>query len=628
MSEPETVSILVVDDLPEKILVYRSILEEVEVEIVAANSGPDALKQILRKNFAVILLDVYMPGMDGFETAMLIRKRAKSAHTPIIFITSYYNDDLRTHRGYAHGAVDYILAPVEPEILKAKVKVFVELFRLHRQVERRAAEQISLAEEKAKRIAAEAANRNSAFLAQASRVLANSLDIEETLLGLGKLGVPFLADLSVTCVANRHSSYEDDSAQLGNGQPEPDCPTASGQSGSSDYICRTEWVHRDCEGIVCNQSTQSLPPMPLKVMEALKNVLAGGSKEIIPYLEPNTEVNTLGRMYSPFGEFHWRSVTILPLSVRDKLLGCVLLAQGNSGRNFSLDDVILAEDLACRGAIALDNAMLVRDIREADRRKDEFLAMLAHELRNPLAPIGNAVEILRLAEGQEPRIIRARDMIDRQTRHLIRLVDDLLDVSRITRGKIRLQPEVFDLSTALLGAVESCRPLMEARDQQFSLSLPEQPIWIEGDPARMVQIFSNLLNNAAKYTEDEGSISLTAQLEENQAVVRVRDSGEGIPPEMLSSIFEPFVQLHGGAERTQGGLGIGLTLVRRLIELHGGSVSAHSQGQNQGSEFVVRLPAVEPRPNDTCAIVTTSPVAQKLIVAVPPPSDLTQRVRH
>jgi signal transduction histidine kinase len=252
--------------------------------------------------------------------------------------------------------------------------------------------------------------------------------------------------------------------------------------------------------------------------------------------------------------------------------------------------------------------------------------MLAHELRNPLAPIGNAVEILRLAEAEEPRIIRARDMIDRQTRHLIRLVDDLLDVSRITRGKIRLQTEVFDLRTALLGAIEVCRPLMEARTQRFTYALPDQPIYIDGDPARMIQIFSNLLNNAAKYTDDEGSISLAAQMEDSEIIVRIRDSGEGIPQDMLSSIFEPFIQLHNGSERTQGGLGIGLTLVRRLVEMHGGSVCAQSPGRSGGSEFAVRLPAAEPAIpiNDDTGLESPAPIAQKRIVTIAPASDLPQ----
>ncbi len=258
----------------------------------------------------------------------------------------------------------------------------------------------------------------------------------------------------------------------------------------------------------------------------------------------------------------------------------------------------LAGELAQRAAIALDNARLYHDIQEADRRKNEFLAMLAHELRNPLAPIRSAVQIMGIVSPDLPDLRWARNVIERQVQHMVRLVDDLLDLSRITRGKIKLQIEMVNVATVMERALETCRPVMDARHHELMVAYPSEPLWVQGDAARLAQILGNLLNNAAKYTEDRGQIWLTAAREGNEAVLRVRDSGIGIPPEMLSHIFDLFTQVDRSLDRSQGGLGIGLTLVRRLVELHQGSVQVVSAGPNQGSEFIVHLPLaqrVQPR---------------------------------
>src|SRR5205807_3574731 len=241
-------------------------------------------------------------------------------------------------------------------------------------------------------------------------------------------------------------------------------------------------------------------------------------------------------------------------------------------------------------AIALDNARLYRNIQEGDRLKNEFLSMLAHELRNPLAPIRNAVHILQSTEIGRTEFEFAREIIDRQLHQMVRLVDDLLDVSRITRGKIILQKEPVDLATVAARAVETSRPLIDSRNHELTIKLPEQPVWVRGDVTRLAQILANLLNNAAKFTAEGGRIWLTLEQMDHEAVFRVRDTGMGIPAEMLSSIFDLFIQAERSLDRSQGGLGIGLTLVRRLVEMHGGSVHASSAGPNQGSEFVVRLP--------------------------------------
>jgi CheY-like chemotaxis protein len=229
-------------------------------------------------------------------------------------------------------------------------------------------------------------------------------------------------------------------------------------------------------------------------------------------------------------------------------------------------------------------------LKEADRRKDEFLAMLAHELRNPLAPIRNAVQVLRLLGGPEPNMQRSREMIERQVKHLTRLVDDLLDVSRITTGKIKLQRERVDLAAVVNRAVESCRPLIDANHHHLSVSLPDEPVPLLADPTRLEQVFANLLNNAAKYTERGGALALAAERQGDEVLVRVRDNGFGIPARVLPHVFDLFAQADRTLDRSQGGLGIGLTLVRTLAEMHGGGVTAHSEGPGKGSEFVVRLP--------------------------------------
>lgn len=232
-------------------------------------------------------------------------------------------------------------------------------------------------------------------------------------------------------------------------------------------------------------------------------------------------------------------------------------------------------------------------LREADRRKDEFLATLAHELRNPLAPIRHSLEILVRAES-DPRLFRhATDILGRQLSHMVRLVDDLLDVSRITRDKLELRKTRVDLASVVTHAVEGTRPQAEHEQQTIEVSLPDQPIYLDGDSVRLAQIFSNLLNNASQYTETGGRIWLTAERKGNEVVVVVKDSGIGMPADQLDGIFEMFAQVDDDSARLRRGLGIGLTLVRRLVQMHGGSVTARSEGRGLGSEFEVRLPVID-----------------------------------
>jgi PAS domain S-box-containing protein len=253
-------------------------------------------------------------------------------------------------------------------------------------------------------------------------------------------------------------------------------------------------------------------------------------------------------------------------------------------------------------------------LKNADHRKDEFLAMLAHELRNPLAPIRSAIQLMRLKGSDDVTVQRAQVVVERQVQHLVRLVDDLLDVSRISRGKIALRLEPADLASVVARAVEISRPLIDDRNHHLELTLPEAAVRVEADLTRLAQVVSNLLNNAAKYTEEGGCIDLIVEQLGEEAVVRVRDSGVGIATDMLASIFDLFIQVKGSVSRSQGGLGIGLTLVRSLVEMHGGSVQAKSGGLGQGSEFVVRLPLMR----ESLASAPALPLEQeKLTQALP-----------
>jgi signal transduction histidine kinase/DNA-binding response OmpR family regulator len=569
-------NILVVDDLPEKILILETILQDLGQNVVAARSGREALRRLLEQDFAVILLDVNMPDINGFETAALVRQRKRSAHTPIIFITAF-NDEMHAAQGYKLGAVDYIQSPVIPEVLRTKVRVFVELYQKSEQVKRQAEERIALAREQAARAAAEETTRRSTFLAEASTVLVRSLDFDATHRALARQPVPFLGDLSAATLVDE-------------------------QTGA--WKTELAWTTAAMNPII--QTFVAGVGLPAQLARAVERVLDSGQSEFLLDISATAQkepaTSSEWGQGEPWPDWEARSAVVLPLQARGLMLGALTLVLGPSGRRYTSSDLAVAQDLAGRAAIALDNARLYRNIQEGDRRKNEFLAMLAHELRNPLAPIRNAVQLLRLLGQNDAQLIWARDVIERQVQHLVRLVDDLLDISRITSGKVQIRTEPVDVRVVTARAVETSRPLIDARKHELTVTVPHEPILAEADPTRLAQVVANLLNNAAKYTEEGGRIWLTLEQETGEVVVRVRDNGIGIPAEMLSSIFDLFTQADRSLDRSQGGLGIGLTLVRRLVEMHGGSVHASSAGPNQGSEFVVRLPAL------TGAALPTAPV--------------------
>jgi PAS domain S-box-containing protein len=291
-----------------------------------------------------------------------------------------------------------------------------------------------------------------------------------------------------------------------------------------------------------------------------------------------------------------RSLLSVPLRIHGRV-GGTLAFYYRSPHRFSDIQVRVATALCDLAGTAIGTAELYEELKTNDRRKDEFLAMLAHELRNPLSSISNAVRLAR-ESGQPEDLSWAEDVIDRQVRNLSRLIDDLLDVSRITRGKIQLRVEDLDVSPVMTSAIEAVRPLVEARKHHISVGFPPETLWVRGDPTRVEQILTNLLTNAAKYTENGGQIHLSAGQEGPYVAFRVRDTGVGIPPEALPRMFELFAQGERTLARSEGGLGIGLTLVRKLAEMHGGTVTASSEGPGLGSEFAVRLPSAAPPPAD------------------------------
>jgi signal transduction histidine kinase len=411
----EPINILLVDDEPKNLTVLETVLANPNYRLVRAQSADQALLALIDTEFALLILDINMPNMNGFELAQLIKQRKRTALLPIIFLTAYYSEEYHIVEGYSTGAVDYLHKPISPTVLRSKVAVFADLYRKTR----------------------ECSVANQALLAE----------------------------------------------------------------------------------IVERRRTQDeLRRLNLE-------------------LERRVEERT-------------------------------------------------AELVAAIGELQRAEA----DLRDADRRKDEFLATLAHELRNPLAPIFNALQILRLDKAGSPELQWAKDVIDRQIRQMTHLVDDLLDISRISRGKLELRREPVKLRDAIQGAVETSNPHIQEGRHQLTLDIPSEELILNGDLTRLSQILSNLLNNAAKYTEPGGKIALTADAKGSEVEIRVKDNGVGIPAEMIPQVFEMFAQIDRHLDRSKGGLGIGLRLVKSLVELHGGSIQAASGGAGRGSEFIVRLP--------------------------------------
>jgi signal transduction histidine kinase/ActR/RegA family two-component response regulator len=356
---------------------------------------------------------------------------------------------------------------------------------------------------------------------------------------------------------------------------------------------------RTPEGMTCQRYFMKGKPMLLSYCWPPKHGLPGWvlvNKR--PYLtnDAATDGQIVPELRDQFGVREALSIPIL--DVRGEVLGFFELHNRKGGGGFTPTDQEQLVAVSQAAAIAIQNALAFRKLqqaeaalKEADRRKDEFLATLAHELRNPLAPIRNALQIMRLCDNDPQTVERVRGVMERQLQHMVRLIDDLLDVSRITRNRLELRRERVELSRVVQAAVETARPLIDSREQRLTVTLPTEPISLDADLTRLAQVFANLLNNAAKYTRAKGEIWLTVLRRPSEVVVTVRDNGIGFTQEQRARLFQMFTQASASPDQAQSGLGIGLALARGLVEMHGGTIEASSNGPGLGSEFTVRLPA-------------------------------------
>ena len=573
--------VLVVDDTERNLVATEAILSDLDARVVKASSGAEALRCLLSQDFALVLLDVRMPGMSGFETAELIRARDRSRHTPIIFLTAYDRTREQEVRGYALGAVDFLSKPVIPEVLRAKVSVLIELHRKTEEIRRQEAllresqrrehaqlleqarrcwEQEALRKEmEREREAADALHRSNGRLRLLSEVAGDLLLHEELRSFPARLFPLIMERLGIALCLYHHSA--------GGGQP----LRLEAQAGFDPEL--VEELERAAPG------------------ESVFARAAAAERMVV--VERRGEDTSLDPLLRVTG---LATCACIPLLAGGRLYGTLTLGTARS-TGFEPEELAAMGLLCDQAAAALERARLVdelrrsaAELREADARKDEFLAMLGHELRNPLAPVLNAVKLLQHSGAGEP-LRHVLEVADRQIGHMTRLLDDLLDLSRIRNGKIELQRGPVELSRVVLDAVHATEPALQERGQRLELDLPGEPVVFEGDPVRLTQVAANLLNNAAKYTGRGGRIALRARRDGGQVVLTVKDDGIGIQPEMLERIFDMFVQADPTTDRVRAGLGLGLTLVRNLVEMHGGTVVARSEGLGAGSEFEVRLPA-------------------------------------
>jgi PAS domain S-box-containing protein len=403
-----------------------------------------------------------------------------------------------------------------------------------------------------------------AFFERASSTLAALADRESALDQSARLAVPFLADWCVVYVVDEH--------------------------GDIDYHAH---AHRDPEKerLLSHMLTES--PLDWNSNTATVRALRTGEPQLMPEL-PAAFLDSLAqseahRQY--IRELGPRAVIAVPLKIRERIVGVLGLVSCDPNRRYTEREVQLAEGLAERVSTAVDNSRLYHAVKEASRQKDEFLAMLAHELRNPLAAIRYAVALGNMSAGDS--IEELFGIIGRQTQSLAHLIDDLLDVSRISRDKVTLRKEPIELATIIHRAAATVRPLMEQKHHELRLEVSEEAIVVHADPTRAEQILANLLTNAGKYTKEGGRVTIKSLRHQQEAVIHVIDTGVGLPPEMLTRVFDLFAQADRTLDRSEGGLGIGLTVARKLVEMHGGTIAASSEGLGKGSTFTVRLPVCD-----------------------------------
>jgi len=570
----ELPDVLVVDDDEKNLRAVAALLSELPCHVILARSGEEALRILIRQDVAVILLDVQMPGMDGLEAAELIRSRARSQRTPIIFLTAFSRTDAQLRMAYRLGAVDFLNKPIQPaEILRDKVAWFVESRRAAMMLEAertraRAAErrEHERAVENAKRLGEAAALRSE--MERQAELLGRLNRSNERLRVLSSVANELLIQASTLDALPR--AFERLSAHLGLDAYLLHVALADGTLAMRSHLGLSAAVLDD---------VQDLPQDGLVFARAAAQRAALVMNEVPHADEPDPALRLM----------QLTACAAFPLLASGRLIGT--LTFGTRERQwFEPDELSALEITADQVAMALDRERLIEELKQraedlvlADRRKDEFLAMLAHELRNPLAPILNAVEILRQDGSPPASCRRALEAADRQTRHLARLVGDLVDVSRIRTGKVELQRGPVDLARVVEDAVAAVEPLAREQRHELAVELPAEPLRVEGDAVRLTQVVENLLHNSAKYTDPGGHIRLEVARHGDDVVIRVSDDGMGIAPDLLPRVFETFVQGEQPASRARGGLGLGLTLVKSLVELHGGTVTASSVGPGRGS---------------------------------------------
>ncbi|MEX0744371.1 MAG: response regulator [Phycisphaeraceae bacterium] len=547
MNPDGTINILLVDDRPDARIAMESALADLNQTLVRAASGREALKLVLKQNFAVILLDVHMPGIDGFETARLIRQRKSSQHTPIIFVTGHA-DELLIAKGYSLGAVDYILTPVLPEVLRAKVGVFVDLYMKTAQIrhqadwlQRRAGQLQKLAAASVAINAAQSADRMLQTITDAARDVVGAHQSITLFLGSQETGPG--QPLAVSSFSNKYLAWQDRQLDLA-----PVAQTLVARSGTATRLTEAE-LHQHPDWNIVSQL--DMPPM------------CGGM------------------LAAPFTGHDGRH------------LGVIYLADAYDGQFTSEDEAILVQ-LAQIASIALEN-ILYAEAREANRLKDEFLATLSHELRTPLNAMLGWTRLLREDEPEPEMLAHGLEVIERNVNAQTRLIEDLLDVSRITSGKLRLEKQPTSLKRVVETAVDAVKPDADARQIAMQTTLPDDPMELFGDANRLQQVMWNLLTNAVKFTPENGRVEVELVAHDRTGHIRIRDTGEGIASELLPHVFERFRQADSTNTRAHGGLGVGLAIVRHIVQMHDGSVEAESAGPHQGATFHVRLPLGDTR---------------------------------
>ncbi len=649
MNVQEKVGILLVDDQPANLLALEVILGALGEELFCSTSGEEAVKLATERDFAAILLDVRMPGFSGFETAKLLRAAKRSSATPIIFITAADMDDLSVIDAYALGAVDYLTAPLVPQILRAKVAAFVELFRL-RQAERQRAEAVLRDREE----------RFKLLVNNAQDFAVVMLNAEGNIIEWSP-GAKRMMGWTEAEALNRPASmfYTPGNQATGILEEEMERAARSGRAEDRRWHQRKDGRCFYAEGVLYpvrspdgtllgfgkllrDRTEQRQAEQELRKSEAWLQTVTDSVPAIIAFIDRDLCYRFVNRAFETW--FGLRSEEILgrqlgdflgtdqieqqrpyidaALSGRAVRFECPMPKKGLGTRITEVDYTPHFEGGMVRGFFVLlqditDQKNIEQSLRKQERKKDEFLAMLAHELRNPLAPIRSSAEVLRLRIASDPVLTRVHEVISRQVGHLSRLLDDLLDVSRITRGKINLKKEVLDLVEHAGHAVSILAA--NAAQNRVTLDPPPrgEPVFVEADPVRLEQMVGNAISNAIKFTQPGGRVAVSVSRDATWATIRVRDNGVGIAPEYRETVFELFAQTDRALDRQEGGLGIGLTVLRALAELHGGRAELLSEGIGFGCELVIQLPALSMQMKSDAPSPTDLPkavVSQQILV--------------